>query len=383
MNKPRFRHTASFFFICCFFGVVASSWEVRHRIRFRRSTRPRKLGDRELLSTMDDFIKLKKCIDPYIENFQEKHRQFAGISRLWIINSANYWTDKYYRELKRRGISFDMSPLLMEEEVKTVKREIIYRIKRNGILYEINSLLGGFFGVYLEVRSLEFFLRWGRATKKPFIGMPLKKMFIWFSSYFTGTVVPCAGAIDEQRPVVLPYDHIYEMVKRAKIARLQPCSCKAFFLPENDIPRDSCMGFEYIEDLDDLAEEGYHGDFQMREHVLSKLRECEEKGLVHQFMTVSKPTGKKGYVLCNCEKSCIPVYIHTNYGIPMVRGCGLVVEITEAERCSGCGICVNRCHFNASVLIDGKAAMPRDKCLGCGLCIKTCPEKIRALKMPE
>ncbi len=380
MNKPKLRHTATFFFICCFFGVVASSWEIRHRLRYRKVSKPCKLDDHELLSAMDDFVKLKKCEDPYIENFQEKHRQFAGISRLWIINSANYWTGKYYRELKRRKIAFDMRSLLMEEEVKTVKKEIIHRIKKNGILYEANSLLGGFFGVYLEVRSLEFFLAWGRATQQPIIGKQLKKLFIWFSSYFRGTVVPCAGAVDEQRPVILPYDHIYEMVKRAKIARLQPCSCKAYFLPDNDVPRDSCMGFEYIEDLDDLAQKGYHGDFTMRDHVLTKLRECEEKGLVHQFMTVSKPTGKKGYVLCNCEKSCIPVYIHANYGIPMVQGCGLVAELTEPERCNGCGICVKRCVFSASHIIDGKATLLKDKCLGCGVCIKTCPEKIRVLK---
>jgi len=58
------------------------------------------------------------------------------------------------------------------------------------------------------------------------------------------------------------------------------------------------------------------------------------------------------------------------------------VEV-DRERCSGCGICVFACNYNAAHLIDleGRAISATDmfKCKSCGMCVVACPSDARRL----
>lgn len=247
-------------------------------------------------------------------------------------------------------------------------------------LYLFDSLLGGYFGQYLEVRSLEFFLAWGEATTKPIIGPPLKAIFVWFCTYFTGLTVPARDSL-EGRPRIMPYEDILTLVRRARVSQLSPCSCKTHFLPRDPrMPRDTCMGFQFVEGFEDMSRDGYHDDFTVPEAVLAKLKECADYGLVHQIMTVSRPTGRKGYVLCNCDgESCIPVVLYRKYGIPMVRGSGYIARITDPAACTHCGTCAARCIFDAATF-DEHPTVDARRCLGCGVCIASCPVRIRRLE---
>ncbi|MGB7297391.1 MAG: ATP-binding protein [Candidatus Aminicenantales bacterium] len=48
----------------------------------------------------------------------------------------------------------------------------------------------------------------------------------------------------------------------------------------------------------------------------------------------------------------------------------------DAEKCTGCGICVPLCRFNAlSKDDDGKVSVETFSCEGCGVCYHMCPEK--------
>lgn len=51
-----------------------------------------------------------------------------------------------------------------------------------------------------------------------------------------------------------------------------------------------------------------------------------------------------------------------------------------ADRCDGCGRCVDACWYDAIHLADGKA-VKSDKCIGCGYCFQVCPTG--ALSLPE
>jgi ferredoxin len=47
----------------------------------------------------------------------------------------------------------------------------------------------------------------------------------------------------------------------------------------------------------------------------------------------------------------------------------------DAEKCNGCGLCVEACHEGALGIIDGKARILReDYCDGLGNCLPVCPE---------
>ena len=54
----------------------------------------------------------------------------------------------------------------------------------------------------------------------------------------------------------------------------------------------------------------------------------------------------------------------------------------DAEKCNGCGLCVEACHESAIQMIDGKAQLVSDKyCDGLGDCLPACP--MDAIKMIE
>ncbi len=46
----------------------------------------------------------------------------------------------------------------------------------------------------------------------------------------------------------------------------------------------------------------------------------------------------------------------------------------DAEKCSLCGACVEKCPFGA-LTIEGSGIVVSDKCRVCGLCVRHCPEK--------
>jgi heterodisulfide reductase subunit A-like polyferredoxin len=47
----------------------------------------------------------------------------------------------------------------------------------------------------------------------------------------------------------------------------------------------------------------------------------------------------------------------------------------DADVCTGCEACLERCYFDALSMEgeDGTALVDAGKCMGCGLCLVTCP----------
>jgi MinD superfamily P-loop ATPase len=52
----------------------------------------------------------------------------------------------------------------------------------------------------------------------------------------------------------------------------------------------------------------------------------------------------------------------------------------DDSRCTGCGICMDYCRFEAISMVDGKAAISEVSCDGCYLCSAICPEKAISMK---
>jgi ferredoxin len=47
--------------------------------------------------------------------------------------------------------------------------------------------------------------------------------------------------------------------------------------------------------------------------------------------------------------------------------------VVDAEACSECGTCHDRCPMGALAAADGATGVDLDRCIGCGVCVPTCP----------
>ncbi len=61
---------------------------------------------------------------------------------------------------------------------------------------------------------------------------------------------------------------------------------------------------------------------------------------------------------------------------PAIERYGIAVD---AQRCTGCGACVEICPTGALYLVDGKAAVDNSLCRGCEACLGVCPVEALAL----
>lgn len=63
---------------------------------------------------------------------------------------------------------------------------------------------------------------------------------------------------------------------------------------------------------------------------------------------------------------------HSNLGPKVVR-----------KQCKACGVCIERCAFDAIAMFNKKARIDLEVCSGCGLCIAVCPHRAIAVRWNE
>ena len=53
----------------------------------------------------------------------------------------------------------------------------------------------------------------------------------------------------------------------------------------------------------------------------------------------------------------------------------------DAEACTGCELCVDRCRMDAITMeAEEVARIDLQRCIGCGLCVSSCPEQALSLE---
>jgi len=50
-----------------------------------------------------------------------------------------------------------------------------------------------------------------------------------------------------------------------------------------------------------------------------------------------------------------------------------MVAIVDAEKCDGCGTCVDGCATEAIAIVDDVAVIDEDECVDCEVCVDECP----------
>lgn len=180
--------------------------------------------------------------------------------------------------------------------------------------------------------------------------------------------IPVGRAI-QQSWSVAPYEDVRGIVSSQKRISVANCICRVQQgLSESgcDKPLEVCLIF------------GSHGDYYVdkgmarwidQEEALRIVDRCDEAGLVPQPFNAQNPGG-----LCNCCGDCCGILrsikLHPKPAEKVITN--YYAEV-DAETCSGCEICLERCQMDAISMNSEQAAIiDRDRCIGCGLCVTTC-----------
>lgn len=187
-------------------------------------------------------------------------------------------------------------------------------------------------------------------------------------------VIPVGVAVPA-RAQILDFESLAEIVAKAKKIAVTKCTCR-LSMRQCDRPLEVCLqvnrGAEYT------ITRG-SGREVSKEEAMDILRQSEEAGLIH--VTVNRQDVNN--FICNCCPCCcqtMPVLL--KYGTYVIDPSRYLAEI-DAEACTGCGACHERCHFKAIAWTAGEGSASQvdaAKCMGCGLCLVTCPTQAISLK---
>lgn len=212
------------------------------------------------------------------------------------------------------------------------------------------------------------------ATTRFFIKVRAKPI-LWILSRLLGSFLPTAEVVTHQQAAAF-LDAITGL-ENTQIA-VGPCMCQKALRKKKGT---------YIKDMVILSgAEAYKRAYGSEYKDLSPgeakklLWQLHDEGLIPAFFSCLRSEGWI-YAICNCESEiCLPFRAHQAAGGVMYRGRDIVS--LDKEKCTGCGICVERCLFDANTMND-VADVELKKCYGCGLCVSTCDGGARSMKERE
>lgn len=191
-------------------------------------------------------------------------------------------------------------------------------------------------------------------------------------------VVPIEQSVESQDQV-LDIDSARKIFKEADLISAIPCVCRLLAkkngrgkdcpAPENSV----CLqtnGFAAGVNALNL------GEIITNDDAIKRIGDAEDAGLVH----IVRNNVSRDMLLCNCCSCCCTgLFFHhqTNYRYAMAPSRFKVK--TDIDACTGCGICVDRCQFNA-ISVEDVVKIDMDKCFGCGNCVITCADEALVLE---
>jgi ferredoxin len=289
--------------------------------------------------------------------------------------------ERIFHRVKDRGISL--------EEL----RRLLDRMMRKGIILTVEEgydethycsagfAMGGIFNFQLNQLDKELLTEYHRyqaekrTREKPGsgVGLPLR-------------TIPAAESLPvPEKYHVSDYDSVRKLVgeARGRIA-VANCICRL----TSQIMENGCQKTDLIEACLMIGPDHARrhvdmgiGRYLTKEEAFELLDKAQRDGLVLQPENSQRPD-----TICICCGDCCvllkmlnkhprPVELYvTNFYVQVDNG-----------KCTGCGICVEKCQLNALAVVDGVAVVNLDRCIGCGNCVALCPEKAVSLlkKEPE
>ena len=262
-----------------------------------------------------------------------------------------------------------------EQLEEMAKKGLIFRLRKGEkVMYGASAFVVGSFEFQVGRIDKEYAQLIEDYFKEGFLSSGMG------NSYPPLRTIPVHESI-EPRMAIAPYRDAREIIKSKTRIALADCICRVqqgLLEKECDKPVDVCLIF------------GSHADYYVdngiaryidQETALDVLKRSEAAGLVTQPASVVNPGG-----MCNCCEDCCGVLRSLNL---MEKPADMVMNdywaVVDAENCTACETCTDRCQTRAVSLGENEiAVVNRDRCIGCGLCVTTCPSEAIILELkPE
>ena len=187
-------------------------------------------------------------------------------------------------------------------------------------------------------------------------------------------VVPVGTAV-EATHAVAAYDRVRDLMREEEIISVSPCICrkeKELIGTACSLPMEACLGFGsfakfYIDNC--------MGRQISLQEALKILDHAEEEGAV--LATLNSQELRAVCCCCGCCCGFLAILkllpSPADILVPTFRA-----EI-DAESCSACGVCAERCQMDAIAESDGVYEVDEGRCIGCGLCLSRCPDQAVAM----
>jgi ferredoxin len=178
-------------------------------------------------------------------------------------------------------------------------------------------------------------------------------------------VVPIEKTLADKRQLI-PYHQATHFLQAASALALVDCICRTTFNKCNK-PREVCLALG--EQAEFFIDRGIGKEID-NQRGLEILNITEKNGLVHSINNIENPN-----FLCNCcECCCVFVQGLKKQGIFTSIGKSGFFAFLDLELCNQCGICVEKCIFEAITYEKEEIEFISDRCFGCGLCAYNCPQ---------
>jgi len=191
-------------------------------------------------------------------------------------------------------------------------------------------------------------------------------------------VIPVEETIESQN-MIIDIDSARKIFSEAELISAVPCACRT--LAENTGGKGNCPAPEKAVCMQTngfarpIIERGA-GEQLTNTEALKRIEEAEQAGLVH----VVRNNIKEDMFMCNCCSCCCAgLELINNFDHKDVYAPSRFKARINLEDCSTCGICEEKCMFNA-IVVDDETSIIEDNCYGCGVCVANCPEDALSLE---
>jgi electron transport complex protein RnfB len=181
-------------------------------------------------------------------------------------------------------------------------------------------------------------------------------------------VIPVEKAIPFE-PEIFPYERASALLEGAQSWGVRDCICRVqqrLVGKGCERPVENCLVFAPVEGAFEHSQATRPITKEEAFHILD---EAEEAGLIHSAANYRD----QHFYICNCCTCCCGVMRGiAEFGIPTAIVHSDFRAVVDAEVCSACGDCLERCQFAALSIPEWVCEVDYARGVGCGLCTTAC-----------